>query len=57
MSDIATPRYGYEPRAAFAATRAFASRDTRRAPGPAAARRRTLPRSLLRRLGVRRGGQ
>lgn len=26
MSDIATPRYGYEPRSAFAATRAFAGR-------------------------------
>jgi hypothetical protein len=54
MSDIATPRYGYEPRAAFAATRAFAGRDRRKIPGTTASPRPTRARSILARLSLRR---
>ena len=54
MSDIATPRYGFEPKAAFAATRAGADRRARET---AAAAARNTPkarsaRRLFRRLAA-----
>ena len=54
ISDTATPRYGYAPQIAFAATRAFAERQLREAsaaPAPGGSRSRST-RHLIRRLAT-----